>query len=45
MKKLTRKEKEKLTKKGICWKCGAKGISTISGVVHCENCGLKIVKY
>jgi predicted amidophosphoribosyltransferase len=44
MKKMTRKEKEALSKQGVCWKCGAK-ITTIGGIVHCENCGLKVVKY
>jgi DNA-directed RNA polymerase subunit RPC12/RpoP len=44
MKKMTRKEKEALSKQGICWKCGSK-IVAVGGVVRCENCGLKVVKY
>lgn len=44
MKKMTRKEKETLSKQGVCWKCGSK-VTTVNGTVRCENCGLKIVKY
>ena len=44
MRKLTRKEKEELSRREICWKCGSK-VTTVGGVVHCKNCGLKIVKY
>lgn len=45
MKKITRKEKERLTKEGVCWKCGKRTIKSDSGIILCENCGLRIVKY
>lgn len=45
MKKITRKEKEKLTKEGVCWKCGKRAVEYIGGVILCKNCGLKIVRY
>ena len=45
MKKITRKEKEKLAKEGICWRCGTKTVKEDGNVIICMNCGLKIVKY
>jgi len=44
-KKLTRKEKEELSKKGICWKCGSKRVSIVNWTVICPDCGLKVTKY
>ncbi|NIA10713.1 MAG: hypothetical protein GWP10_13545 [Nitrospiraceae bacterium] len=44
-KKLTRKEKKELAKKGICWKCGQKTLKFKGDVILCENCGFKVVKY
>ena len=45
MKKLTRKEKQELTKQGICWKCGKKTIEQDNKIIKCTNCGLEIIKY
>ena len=45
MKKLTKREKQELTKQGICWKCRKKTIKQDKSIIWCENCGLEIVKY
>lgn len=43
-KKKTRKEKEELSNRGICWKCGS-NVIIIGKSVTCPNCGLKVIKY
>jgi predicted RNA-binding Zn-ribbon protein involved in translation (DUF1610 family) len=39
MKKLTREEKVKMTKEGICWKCKSK-LQIKANWASCPNCGV-----
>lgn len=39
-KKITRKKKEELTRKGICWKCGGKLLKT-NKIIKCQDCNFE----
>lgn len=44
-KKLSRKEKIELTRKGICWKCKKKTLKKDKKSVRCENCGFEFINF
>lgn len=43
-KKMTRKEKLKLSEKNICWKCKKQSLKKDKNLIICENCGFTFTK-